>query len=219
MEGGIQEGVYMRRHTGLIFPFLIILLTFFFESCAGIYTKDISLKDVPKSEDVENAKDVYNKNKDVFTNGSYPDSQNTAEIPHIENGINIHLRGDKNLNRYKKSPHALVLCIYQLKDLNAFNQMMEDKSGITRLMECGRFDPSVSYVKRVVVQPRKDVYEAMEVADGARVIGVIAGYYFFKKSKAVKTFMLPMKGIFSSKPGGMDINLVLKSNEIQEKKD
>lgn len=196
-----------------------------FASCAGKGPRDISLKDIPKSEDIENAKDVYNKNKDVMNSrDKTPESQQNqpespAQVPHIDNGINIHLKGDRNLNRYKKSPHALILCVYQLRDFNAFNQMMEDKNGMARLMECGRFDPSVNYVKRLVVQPGKDVYESMEVVDGTRNVGIIAGYYFFKKDQAVKTFVLPMKGIFSRKPGGMDINLYLKSNEIQEIKE
>ncbi|MEN6463571.1 MAG: type VI secretion lipoprotein TssJ [Syntrophaceae bacterium] len=219
----------MKRYAGLIVPVSIILFAFLFASCAGKSPRDISLKDIPKSEDIENAKDVYSKNKDVLSNtGKSPESRQSseaspsespAEIPHIDNGINIHLKGDRNLNRYKKSPHALMLCVYQLKDLNAFNQMMEDKNGMARLMECGRFDPSVNYVKRIVVQPNKDVYESMEVAEGTRNVGIIAGYYFFNKSKAVKTFLLPKKGFFVRKPGGMDINLVLKSNEIQQVKE
>jgi predicted component of type VI protein secretion system len=215
----------MRKYAGLIVPVSIILFGFLFASCAGKSPRDISLKDVPKSEDIENAKDVYNKNKDVLNNtDKSPETQqkpaaSPEEIPHIDNGINIHLKGDRNLNRYKKSPHALILCVYQLKDLNGFNLMMEDKNGMARLMECGRFDPSVNYVKRVVVQPGKDVYESMEVAEGTKNLGIIAGYYYFNKSKAVKTFLLPKKGFFVRKPGGMDVDLVLKSNEIQEIKE
>jgi len=213
----------MKRVVGLIVP--IVFFAFIITSCAAKNPRDLSLKDIPKSEDIENAKDVISKNKDILDQNGSPRTQVTppqetpAEIPHIDNGINIHLKGDRNLNRYKKSPHALVLCVYQLKDLNGFNQIVEDKNGMAKLMECGRFDSSVNYVKRVVVQPNKDVYEAMEVADGTKNVGVVAGYYFFKKSQAVKTFVLPMKGVFSRKPGGMDINLYLKSNEIQETKE
>lgn len=214
----------MKRSVGLVIP--VILFVFVIVSCAAKNPRDLSLKDIPKSEDIENAKDIISKNKDILdyqsspsnNQGSPPKSEEAppAEIPHIKNGINIHLKGDKSLNWYRKTPHALILCVYQLRDLNGFNQFMEDKNGMARLMECGRFDPSVNYVKRVVVQPNKDVYECMELIEGTKNVGLIAGYYYFKKSQAVKTFVLPMKGLFSRKPGGMDIDLLLKSNEIQE---
>lgn len=216
----------MKRCAGLIVPVLLVLV-FIFASCSAKNPRDLSLKDIPKSEDIENAKEVISKNKDILDNQNSPPKSekaeekptaeaSPAEIPHIKNGINIHLIGDKNLNWYRKTPHALILCVYQLKDLNGFNQMVEDKNGMAKLMECGRFDSSVNYVKRVVVQPNKDVYECMELTEGTKNVGVIAGYYYFKKSQAIKTFVLPMKGIFSRKPGGMDIDLLLKANEIQE---
>ena len=50
-----------------------------------------------------------------------------AITPYIDGGINIHMKGDRQLNLYQRAPHALTVCAYQLKDLNAFNQVLEEK--------------------------------------------------------------------------------------------
>src|SRR5512134_1925824 len=50
-----------------------------------------------------------------------------AVTPYIDGGINFHMKGDRQLNLYQRAPHALTVCAYQLKDLNAFNQVLEEK--------------------------------------------------------------------------------------------
>ena len=94
--------------------------------------------------------------------GLFKASSRPADAPYIKGGINFHFRGDKDLNLYHKAPHALVLCAYQLSDTNAFNQLLEEKDGPGRLLACTRFDPSVNYAKRLIVQPGQDLYEATE---------------------------------------------------------
>lgn len=139
-----------------------------------------------------------------------------VEIPYIKDGINIHLRGDNQLNMYQNVPHALVLCAYQLKDAVAFNQIMEEKDGMARLMECSRFDSSVNYAKRLIVQPGQDIYEAMEKIEGTQQIALIAGYYNFQKKQATKILPIPLKGLpFFKKKRGIDIILYLSSQEIR----
>jgi type VI secretion system VasD/TssJ family lipoprotein len=142
--------------------------------------------------------------------------ERAAQTPYIEGGINFHLKGDRQLNLYQRNPHALIVCAYQLKELNAFNQLLEDKDGVTKLMECSRFDPSVNYVKRLVVQPGRDLYDAMEVSEGTRYVALSAGYYSFKAKQAVKTVTLPMKGMpFLKKPGGTDISVFCGPQELR----
>jgi type VI secretion system VasD/TssJ family lipoprotein len=142
------------------------------------------------------------------------------EVPYIQDGINFHLRGDNRLNLYGGVPHALVLCAYQLTDANAFHQMLEEKDGMSRLMACTRFDPSVNYAKKIIVQPGQDLYEAMEKTERTRQVALIAGYYEFQKKQAVKIISLPVKKMFFfKKAGGTDISLYLSSQEIQDMPD
>ena len=74
-----------------------------------------------------------------------------------EGGIRLHLKSDRGLNTYQGSPHALVLCTYQLRDPNAFNQLLEEKDGLSKLLECSRFDPSVTHSKRYIIYPDKEI--------------------------------------------------------------
>ena len=139
-----------------------------------------------------------------------------AVTPYIDGGINFHMKGDRQLNLYQRAPHALTVCAYQLKDLNAFNQVLEEKDGVTKLMECSRFDPSVNFVKRLIVQPGRDLFEAMEVSEGTRHVAIVAGYYSFKKREAVKTVPLPLKGMpFFKKHAGTDINVFCGPQELR----
>ena len=142
------------------------------------------------------------------------------DVPYIKDGINFHLRGDNRLNLYRGVPHALVLCAYQLTDANAFNQLLEEKDGMARLLVCTRFDPTVNYAKKMIVQPGQDIYEAMEKTEGSRQVAVIAGYYEFQKKQAVKVIPLPEKKMFSfRRAGGSDISLYLSGREIQNMTD
>lgn len=142
--------------------------------------------------------------------------ERAAITPYIDGGINLHFRGDRQLNLYQRAPHALTVCAYQLKDLNGFNQVLEEKEGVSKLMECSRFDPSVTFVKRLVVQPGRDLYDAMEVSEGTRHVAIVAGYYGFRKKEAVKTIPLPLKGMpFFKKPGGSDISVFCGPQEIR----
>ena len=148
--------------------------------------------------------------------GLFKSSGRPAGAPYIKGGVNFHLRGDRSLNLYQRSPHALVLCAYQLREVSAFNQMTEDGDGLARLMECGRFDSSVTYAKKLIVQPGQDMYEAMEKTDDSKYVALIAGFYNFQKRNAIKIITLPMKGVpLFRRPGGMDIKLYLTSQAIE----
>lgn len=147
--------------------------------------------------------------------GSSKPNLRPPEAPYLKGEVNFHLRGDNQLNVYQRIPHALIVCAYQLKDANAFHQTLEDKDGLAKLLECRRFDASVNYAKRLIVQPGQDVYEAMEKIEGTRMLGMVAGYYHFDKKKAVKIITLPMKGVLFRKPGGMDVALYLTGEEIR----
>lgn len=138
------------------------------------------------------------------------------DAPYVKGGINFHLRGDSRLNVYQQVPHALIVCAYQLKDANAFNQTLEEKEGLSKLLECHRFDGSVNYAKRLIVQPGQDIYEAMEKTDGTHMLGIVAGYYNFDRKKAAKVLALPMSGMpMFRKPGGIDVALLLTDQEIR----
>lgn len=122
-------------------------------------------------------------------------------------GVTVNIKADPQLNRYKNSPHTLLVCIYQLKDPNAFNQLADDPSALSKLMECSKFDSSVAYAKRTVIQPGQNLSEQRDTAEGARFIGIAAGYYVTGSEKT--TYLAPLTSKSTT-----SVNIELGSNEI-----
>jgi type VI secretion system VasD/TssJ family lipoprotein len=115
-------------------------------------------------------------------------------IPYEKESIILKIRSDPQLNRFQGQPHSLALCTYQMKDPNAFNQLADERNGLSRLMECERFDPSVLSSKRIIVHPARQMKEARDRAEGARYLGIVAGYYPLEKSRALLLYPLPYPG-------------------------
>jgi len=106
-----------------------------------------------------------------------------------EKSVDLSIKGDPQLNLYQNSSHTLYLCTLQLKDPNAFNQLVDERGGMEKLLsECNRFDGSVAYTKRYVVQPGQLVSDKQDHAEGARFMGIVAGYYSMKKGNVVRLF-------------------------------
>jgi type VI secretion system VasD/TssJ family lipoprotein len=126
--------------------------------------------------------------------------------------IQLKFSGDNNLNLYRNRSHSMVACVYHLRDLGAFNQMTEERSGLSSLLECNRFDPSVTYSRRVVVQPNRTTVETRDRTDGAKYLGIIAGYYNLDKTTSVRSYAIPVteekiKRTLVQKPAKMNLEL------------
>jgi type VI secretion system VasD/TssJ family lipoprotein len=144
------------------------------------------------------------------------------EYTYQKEAITITLKADPQLNLYQGSPHTLVLCTYQLKDPNAFNQLVDEREGLPKLLECGRFDGSVAYAKRLVVQPGQEAKEYLDRAEGAKYLSVVAGYYNLQKATVVRLYQIPVDTLSSkprdSKPRDLNIDLYLGPQAILETK-
>ncbi len=137
------------------------------------------------------------------------------QIPYEPNGVQLHLMSDPNLNLFAGTPHTLHLCVYQLKDPNAFNQAKDEKDGLVKLLECSRFDPSVTFAKSVDIQPRQELTQSLDRADGTWYVGIVAGYSQLQKERATRLYPIPLSGVFKN-PETLDIDLYLGPLEIQE---
>jgi len=104
------------------------------------------------------------------------------------NAITMNIKGSPQLNLYHDRSHPVYVCIYQLKDPNWFNQLAIENGGIENLMGCSRLDPSVAFAKRVVVQPGQELVEKGDKAEGARYLGIVAGYYTLRKESVVRLY-------------------------------
>lgn len=104
--------------------------------------------------------------------------------------IQLQVKADPQLNRFEKSAHALLLCLYQLKGPEGFNQLALEKDGIPRLLDCSRFDATVVSARQIVVQPGQDLKEIRDRGDGARYLGIAAGYYGLGSKRVTELSLL-----------------------------
>jgi len=149
----------------------------------------------------------------------------TVKWGYEKDAIELHLKSDKQLNYKDKKAHALVVCVYQLMNPNAFSQLAGSRNGLSSLLECGVFDPaSVAVSKQIVVTPGKDVDVKLDRAEGARYVAVVAGYYSIEKDNITRLYSIPeiteRSGFLwankTTRPGRLDVRLILAPRQIQD---
>ncbi|MDY6844405.1 MAG: type VI secretion system lipoprotein TssJ [Thermodesulfobacteriota bacterium] len=141
-----------------------------------------------------------------------------------KDALNFYLKADSQLNLYEGMPHTLHICVYQLRDPNTFNQFSEDTNGLYKLLECGRFDTSVASSKRFFIQPGETKDFALDRAEGAKYVALVAGYSLLQKEGLIRLFEIPIiserTGMLKlskvTKPGPLNVHLILGSHEIQK---
>lgn len=141
-----------------------------------------------------------------------------AELrPIVEDVIALHLKGDPQVNLYNGMSHALHLCVYQLSDPNAFNQFSEDEMGLSKLMNCERFDAGVALSKRIIIQPGEDRVFQLDRAVGAKYVGIVAGYYALNKRNVVRLYRIPgAEGGTQMRQAPLSIELYLGPQALRE---
>ncbi|MHC1697150.1 MAG: type VI secretion lipoprotein TssJ [Geobacteraceae bacterium] len=148
---------------------------------------------------------------------SLPLSSRQSNWEYEKGAIDLCIHSDQRLNLLQEKSHSLLVCIYHLRDLNGFNQLMDEKGGLSNLLECRRFDPGVTYAKRIVVQPNQETTEIMDRTEGAKYVGIVAGYYDLHKGNAARAFQIPLS--FFQNPKKLSIVLQLGPQGIKEIKE
>ena len=142
-----------------------------------------------------------------------------------KDAIKLTLQADPRLNLYNNVAHTLQLCIYQLKDPNGFNQLIETEEGLYKLLEGSLFDASVANFKRLNMSPGQSMPFTMDRAEGAKYIGIAAGYAAIQKDRITKLIDIPVilveegsgfKKQRVSKPGIINLKLRLGPQQIED---
>ncbi len=107
---------------------------------------------------------------------SCADDAPKPEWKYGENGIDIVYRATPDLNAQGNDPNALLLVIYQLKEINEFNRLAENKKGLQKLLEAKVFDESVMALKKKYIKPGGAGRVTLNRAEHTKFIGIIAGY-------------------------------------------
>lgn len=109
-----------------------------------------------------------------------------------KNSIRFNIFPDSRLNFHKGNPHTLHVFIYQLKEPNAFNQLSGDEAGLYKLLEGESFDSSVTSFDKIVVRPGQTVIETFDRSEGAKYVGIAAGFYAFDVPNMTRLFKIPV---------------------------
>lgn len=129
--------------------------------------------------------------------------------------IVLTMKSDPQLNLYRNSPHSLMLCLYQFRDPNMYNQLLDEKDGLQKLLECSRFDASVTSAKTFFMSPNGEKTEKIDRVEGTKYVGLIAGYYKLVKENVTYFVPIPLS-FFGSNPKSLNINLYLGPQGIQQ---
>jgi type VI secretion system VasD/TssJ family lipoprotein len=141
-----------------------------------------------------------------------------------KDAVKIEIQADPLLNFDNGKAHTLYLCLYQLSDPNAFNQLSGDRDGLYQLLDCKLFDAGVAASKRLIVNPGDKSTVVMDRAENAKYFAVVAGYYHIEKERITRLVEFPVileeKGFLSKeriqKPGVLDVVLVLGPEQIEK---
>ncbi|OQY57372.1 MAG: type VI secretion system-associated lipoprotein [Desulfobacteraceae bacterium 4572_88] len=114
------------------------------------------------------------------------------EWPAQKEAIQLRLIAAPDAHLFEGKPHPLLICLYQLKDLNAFDQLADYEEGLSKLLDCDLFDASVLRVKRYHIQPGDTVKDALDRAKGVKHAAVVAGYRLRQRERMVRIFDIPM---------------------------
>ena len=137
--------------------------------------------------------------------------------------IHIRIKADSQLNLKDGIPHTLFLCVHQLRDPNMFNQLTNSLDGLYTLLKCDTFDHSAAGSERLIVHPGQVITFALDRAEGARYVGLVAGYYSLNSAGIARLHSIPvveLKGAalmspLVKKPGKLQIELSLGSHQIE----
>ena len=137
--------------------------------------------------------------------------------------IRLQLKSDPQLNFFNNLPHSLMVCVYQLSDLNKLNQLAGDTEGIYKLRECEIFDSSVTQAKRLIVHPNQDLNLELDRAQGTKYVAIVAGYQLLEKERVIRMYEIPeivekkgwIKRTETLKLSPLDISLRLGPQQIE----
>ncbi|MEI6315794.1 MAG: type VI secretion system lipoprotein TssJ, partial [Syntrophus sp. (in: bacteria)] len=91
--------------------------------------------------------------------------------------IQIHYTAAANLNHYENKAHTILLVIYQLSGLNAFNQQTKTVDGLSKLLQAEKFDNSITGVDQAFIEPGEEKTITLDRYENTQNIAVVAGYY------------------------------------------
>ncbi|MGA1846966.1 type VI secretion system lipoprotein TssJ [Deferribacter abyssi] len=107
--------------------------------------------------------------------------------------ITINYKSDLLLNAFGGNPHTLMIVVYQMSKPDSFNQFIQYPAGIRKLLNQNISSPDILSHKRFFIEPNSSGKLLLDRAEGAKWLGIVAGYYALEPDKSARIFKIPYK--------------------------
>lgn len=144
---------------------------------------------------------------------------------YMPKGLALNIEALSFLNYSEGFAYNLMLCTYQLSAPAAFQELAATPGGIHKLLQCERFDPAVVQVERHFIQPGEKRTLLLDRAEGARHVGLVAGYNQPEPGLVTRLYTFPLTSHrrhgwwpWSSRvynPGTLSLDLLLDDRSLQ----
>jgi type VI secretion system VasD/TssJ family lipoprotein len=129
------------------------------------------------------------KSFEVPQNAASPEMIQWTYMP---GGLTVNLKADQDLNPFEDFSHNIMLCAYQLSGPEEFQALADGTGGIRKLLECTPFDRSVIHAQRHFISPGQASALVMDRAEGARYLGLVAGYNDIQPGRVTLLYAFPV---------------------------
>jgi type VI secretion system VasD/TssJ family lipoprotein len=116
-----------------------------------------------------------------------------ADWAYRADGIKLFVASSPDMNNWDGEAHTVVLAIIQMDDPAEFTRISGDKAALLQLINEGKTPLWSVQLSRYVLNPGvKSASVTLARAQKAKHFAIIAGYYDFDASQAVKFFSIPL---------------------------
>lgn len=108
------------------------------------------------------------------------------------NGLRCRLEASADLNREENTALGLTLCLYQLKEYDAFSNKAATPEGLDELLQCRPETVQAQSARLFQLQPGAARDVVMDRAEHARYLGVVAGYAHLRPDQCAAVLPFPL---------------------------
>ncbi|NOQ30559.1 MAG: type VI secretion system lipoprotein TssJ [Helicobacteraceae bacterium] len=123
--------------------------------------------------------------------GAKPEPVDGSNEKFALNAISINYTSNKKLNMYENQSHVVPLVVYQLNNINSFNNLKKDNAGIIKLLEGKQFDKSVMNVDKFYISPNETKQLPINRATSTVWVALVAGFYDMNAAQSTLEYQIP----------------------------
>jgi len=106
--------------------------------------------------------------------------------------VSLQIEASPRLNEFGTTVHAVTVAVFQANTAQALSSLFASADAAARLLETGKGGTGILSVERFPVEPGTAVHVTLDRVEGARYVGILAGYYDLR-SGAVRLFQIPVR--------------------------